>query len=133
VAAVLKSPLGIPRALLTTLLITPVGLLAGVVLLVVLLAVKPDMAAADAVAYSALAVIGLQCLGPGSRAPRRQLALLWGVLLPRREIAMSVALCLGLFALLVFVLPGGAPDTSPFGSLSGDLTQLTSHVRDLFS
>jgi serine/threonine protein kinase len=130
--AILKSPLGIPRALLTTLLVTPVGLLGGAVLLAVLMATGQNMAAADAVAYSALAVIGLQCLGPGSRAPRRQLARLWGVLLPRREVAMAVALCLGLFGLLIFVLPGGAPDTSPFPSLSGDLDHLAGSIRGLF-
>jgi serine/threonine protein kinase len=131
--AILKSPLGIPRALLTTLWVTPMGLLAGAVLLAVLMTTKPAMGAASAVAYSALTVIGLHCLGPGSRAPRRQLARLWGVLLPRREAAMAVALCLALFALLVFVLPGGAPDTSPFPSLSGNLDDLGIRIRALLS
>jgi hypothetical protein len=46
---------------------------------------------------------------------------------------MAVALCLGLFALLVFVLPGGAPDTSPFPSLSGNLDDLGIRIRALLS
>jgi serine/threonine protein kinase len=133
VGAVLKSPLGVPRALLTTVLITPIGLFAGAVLLAVLMVTQPDMAVAKAVAYSSLAAIGLQCLGPGSRAPRRQLARMWGAFLPRREIAMVVALCLGLFALMVVGLSiGQPPDTRPLSALTGDLTDLRNNVRDLF-
>ncbi|MCU1469005.1 MAG: serine/threonine protein kinase [Glaciihabitans sp.] len=130
--AVLKSPLGVPRALLSSLWIVPLGLLAGAVVLIFLMATRPDMGAAQAVAYSALAIIMLQCLGPGSRAPRRQLARVWGALLPRREIAMVVALGLGLFALLVFALAGGqTPDTRPFPALSGDLSGLAGWIRGL--
>ncbi|GAA2093340.1 serine/threonine-protein kinase [Actinomadura alba] len=132
VGAVLKSPLGIPGALLTTLLLTPLGLLAGAILLTVLMASRPDISVDQALTYSTLAVIGLFCLGPGSRAPRRQLARVWGAVLPRREIAMVVAACLGLFALLVFGLSSGAtPDTYPLPSLSGDLSRLRSDIMDL--
>ncbi|WP_222720764.1 serine/threonine-protein kinase [Actinomadura sp. HBU206391] len=132
VGAVLKAPLGIPGALLSTLLLTPLGLLAGGVLLGVLMATQPAMPVAQAVAYSSLAVIGLHCLGPGSRAPRRQLARIWGAVLPRREIAMVVTACLGLFALLVFGLSSGqTPDTQPLHELSGDLSKLRTDIRDL--
>jgi serine/threonine protein kinase len=130
VGAVLKSPLGVPRALLSTLLLTALGLLAGGVLLTVLMVSRAPVA--QAIAYSSLAVIGLHCLGPGSRAPRRQLARVWGAVLPRREIAMVVAACLGLFALLLFGLSSGqTPDTWPLPALSGDLTRLRSDIVGL--
>jgi serine/threonine protein kinase len=132
IGAVLKAPLGVPRALLTTLLVTPVSLMAGAILLPVLLATQVDLTTARAVAYSALAVVGLLCLGPGSRAPRRQLARVWGVFLPRREVAMVVALCLGLFALVVIGLSAGRlPDVRPLAGLTDDLDRLRSDIRQL--
>jgi hypothetical protein len=122
----------VPRALLSTLVLAPLSLLAGAILLGVLMASRPEMPVAQAIAYSSLAVIALHCLGPGSRAPRRQLARVWGAVLPRREAAMLVAVCLGLFALLVFGLSSGEPpDTRPLHGLSGDLSRLRSDIRDL--
>jgi serine/threonine protein kinase len=132
VGAVLKSPFGIPRALLTTLLVTPVALLAGAVLLPALLVTQEQLATATAVSYSGLAVVGLLCLGPGSRSPRRQLARVWGVLLPRRQIAMIVALCLAVFAVVVVAMSvGQSPDLRPLPDLADDLDRFRSDVQQL--
>jgi hypothetical protein len=79
-------------------------------------------------------VIGLLCLAPGSGAPRRQLARIWGALLPRAEAALAGALILGIFAgVLVSLSQRQPPDTTPLDGMSQSLEGLRADVRDLLS
>ncbi len=96
--AAVRTPLHLPGALMSTVLWTSLSLIAGLILLGVLIFAQSDMTASKAIAYSSMAVIGLLCLAPGSGAPRRQLARIWGALLPRAEAALAGALVLGIFA-----------------------------------
>jgi serine/threonine protein kinase len=132
-AAVLKAPLALPRALLTTLMLTPIGLFAGVVLVLVLMVVYPDMTVVRAVTYGAMAVIGLHFLGPGSVGPRRQMARIWATFLPRGELAAIVALALAVFAAVLFGLSAGkTPDLQPL-NFSGDTKTLNGLKSDIQS
>ncbi|WP_433467875.1 protein kinase domain-containing protein [Spirillospora sp. CA-128828] len=134
VAAAFRTPLHLPGALLSTVLWTSLSLIAGLILLGVLIFAQPDMTASKAIAYSSMAVIGLLCLAPGSGAPRRQLARIWGALLPRAEAALAGALILGIFATVLVVLSRNQlPDTTPVGGMSQDLESLRADVRDLVS
>jgi serine/threonine protein kinase len=134
VAAAFKTPLHLPGALVMTILLGTLGILAGFVLLVVLMFAVPDMAASRAIAYSCMAVIGLLCLAPGSGAPRRQLARLWGAVLPRAEAALAGALILGIFATVLVVLSQRQPpDTTPLDGMSQSLEDLRADIRDLVS
>jgi hypothetical protein len=100
-AVIIKSPFSVVKAALVMLLISPLGLMAGGVVLVIAIAAKADMTIARAVAYSAVAFILVTCLGPGSEPARRQLARIWGSIAPRRERAMIVV---GVVGLLTFFL-----------------------------
>ncbi|MFD0691134.1 serine/threonine-protein kinase [Actinomadura fibrosa] len=132
VAAAFKTPLHLPGAVLVTALLAGLSVLAGLILLGVLIFAKSDMSSSRAIAYSAMAVIGLLCLAPGSGAPRRQMARVWGALLPRAEAALAAALILGVFAaVLVGLSQKQPPDTTPLDGMSGDLEQLRSDVHDL--
>ncbi|MEO3827196.1 serine/threonine-protein kinase [Actinomadura sp. B10D3] len=132
VAAAFRTPLHLPGALMSTVLWTSLSVFAGVILLGVLIFAKPDMTASKAIAYSAMAVIGLLCLAPGSGAPRRQLARIWGALLPRAEAALAGALILGIFAtVLVVMSQKQPPDTTPVDGMSQSLEGLRNDVRDL--
>jgi fructose-specific phosphotransferase system IIC component len=92
------------------------------------------MTASTAIAYSSMAVIGLLCLAPGSGAPRRQLARIWGALLPRAEAALAGALILGIFAgVLVALSQRQPPDTTPLDGMSQSLEGLRADVRELVS
>ncbi|MEW2356164.1 serine/threonine-protein kinase [Spirillospora sp. NPDC029432] len=134
VAATLKSPLHLPGALMVTVLLGALGLLAGLILLLVLMFANPDMTASRAIAYSAMAVILLLCLAPGSGAPRRQMARLWGAVMPRAEAAMVGALILGIFAVVLVVLSQQQPpDTTPLNGMSQDLEDLRADIKDLVS
>ncbi|XRQ03930.1 protein kinase domain-containing protein [Actinomadura welshii] len=134
VAAVFRAPLHLPGALMSTVLWTSLSLLAGMILLGVLVFANSGMTASKAIAYSAMAVIGLLCLAPGSGAPRRQLARIWGALLPRAEAALAGALILGIFAAVLAVQSQEQPpDTTPLDGMSQDLESLRSDVRELVS
>jgi hypothetical protein len=98
---IIKSPFSVVKAALVMLLISPLGLIAGGVVLVIAMASKADMTIARAVAYSAVAFILVTCLGPGSDPARRQLARIWGSIAPRRERALIVV---GVVGLLTFFL-----------------------------
>ncbi|MBG6087638.1 serine/threonine protein kinase [Actinomadura viridis] len=131
-AAAFKTPLHLPGAVMMTLLIAPLSLLAGLVLLLVLMFADPGMTASRAIAYSSMAVILLLCLAPGSGAPRRQLARTWGAVLPRTEAAMAGALILGIFAVVLVVLSQQQPpDTTPIDGMGQSLEDLRSEIRDL--
>nr|WP_281186079.1 serine/threonine-protein kinase [Actinomadura kijaniata] len=134
VAAAFKAPLHLPGAALVTALIAPLSLLAGAVLLGVLMFAKPDLGAATAVSYASMVVIALLCLAPGSGAPRRQLARLWGAILPRAEAAVAGVLILGTFAAVLVVLSRqGEPDTTPLPGMSQSLEDLRADIKDLLS
>jgi hypothetical protein len=132
--AAVRTPLHLPGALMSTVLWTSLSLIAGLILLGVLIFAQSEMTASTAIAYSSMAVIGLLCLAPGSGAPRRQLARIWGALLPRAEAALAGALVLGIFAgVLVALSQRQPPDTTPLDGMSQDLEGLRADVRDLMS
>jgi hypothetical protein len=132
VGAAIRSPLHLPGAVLTTALLSGLSLFAGLVLLVVLMFVKPDMGASTATAYAAMLVVLLLSLAPGSGAPRRQLARVWGALLPRSEVALGGTVVVGVFAAVLVVLSlGRPPDTTPVDGMSQSLDDLRGSVRDL--
>ncbi|MFA1539606.1 serine/threonine-protein kinase [Actinomadura monticuli] len=134
VAAAFRTPLHLPAALMSTVLWTSLSLIAGLIMLGVLIFAQSDMTASNAIAYSSMAVIGLLCLAPGSGAPRRQLARVWGALLPRAGAALAAALILGIFAgVLVSLSQRQPPDTTPLDGMSQSLEGLRSDVRDLVS
>ncbi|WP_301175891.1 serine/threonine-protein kinase [Actinomadura geliboluensis] len=134
VAAAFRTPLHLPGALMSTVLWTSLSLLAGLVMLGVLIFAQSDMTASKAIAYSSMAVIGLLCLAPGSGAPRRQLARIWGALLPRAEAALAGALVLGIFAgVLAGLSQRQPPDTTPLDGMGQSLEGLRADVRDLVS
>jgi hypothetical protein len=115
IAATLKSPFKLPRALLTTVFVSPIGVLAGGAVLFVLMVARPEMSVRRYIAFSVAAFILVQCLGPGSESVRRQLARTWGVVAPRREAAIVIAVCLTLVAaFLVTLAPTQVPDLRPF-------------------
>ncbi|MBO2463150.1 serine/threonine-protein kinase [Actinomadura violacea] len=132
VAAAFRTPLHLPGAVMVTALLSALSLFAGLVLLGVLVFAKSDMAASRAIAYAAMAVIALLSLAPGSGAPRRQLARIWGALLPRTEAALAAAVILGIFAaVLVGLSQKQPPDTTPLDGMSQNLESLRSDVHDL--
>ncbi|HEX6469061.1 MAG TPA: serine/threonine-protein kinase [Streptosporangiaceae bacterium] len=115
IAAALSSPLRLPRAALTTVFVSPVGAFAGAVVLFALMVARPDVSVRRSIALSVAAFILVQCLGPGSEPVRRQLARVWGVVAPRREVAIVIAVCLTLVvAFLVTLAPTQVPDLRPF-------------------
>jgi serine/threonine protein kinase len=131
--AVVRTPLALPRALLKTVLLTPIGLFAGVVLILVLMVVYPDMVVVRAITYGSMAVIGLHLLGPGSVGPRRQAARVWATFLPRREPAAVIAVALAVFAVVLFGLSAGkTPDLQPL-NFSGDTKTLNGLKSDIQS
>ncbi|OLT37390.1 hypothetical protein BJF79_29380 [Actinomadura sp. CNU-125] len=134
VAAAFRTPLHLPGALTMTLLLSALSLFAGVVLLAVLIFADPGMAASRAIAWSAMLVIALMSLAPGSGASRRQLARVWGALMPRAEAALIGALIIGIFAaVLVGLSRQQPPDTTPLDGMSQNLESLRSDVHDLVS
>ncbi|MFD0904957.1 serine/threonine-protein kinase [Actinomadura sediminis] len=134
VAAAFRTPLHLPGALTMTVLLSALSVLAGVVLLAVLIFADPGMTASRAIAWSAMLVIALMSLAPGSGAPRRQLARVWGALMPRAEAALAGALIVGIFAAVLAGLSRQQPpDTTPLDGMSQNLESLRSDVHDLVS
>ncbi|WP_433327002.1 serine/threonine-protein kinase [Spirillospora sp. CA-294931] len=129
-AAAVKAPLHLPGALLVTGLLAALASLAGVIVVAGLMFAKPDMQGNRAIAFACMAMIGLLCLAPGSGAPRRQMARMWGAFLPSQGAAAGAAAVVGVFAaVLVGLSQGGTPDTTPMDSVSQDLDNLRSDVR----
>jgi hypothetical protein len=112
---IVRSPFSVVRAGLVMTLISPLALLAAMIVLVIAMASKTDMTIARALSYSAMAFILVTCAGPGSGPARRQLARVWGAVAPRRDRAMIVA---GVVGLLVFFLVSFSlsqtPELRPF-------------------
>ncbi|MFC4906123.1 serine/threonine-protein kinase [Actinomadura gamaensis] len=132
VGAAFRTPLHLPGAVVTTALLSGLSAFAGAILLGVLMFAYPDMTASRAVAYSSMLVIGLLTLAPGSGAPRRQLARVWGALLPRAEVALAGVLVLGIFATVLAVLSQRQPpDTTPVNGMSNNLEHVRGRVEDI--
>jgi serine/threonine protein kinase len=115
VSVVIRSPFSVVRAGLVMALISPLGIFAASIVLVIAMASKTEMTIARALSYAAAAFILVTCLGPGSEPARRQLARVWGTVAPTRERAMIVV---GVVGLLVFFLVSFSlsqtPDLRPF-------------------
>jgi hypothetical protein len=127
IAAALGSPLRLPRAALTTVFVSPIGAFAGAAVLFALMVARPDVSVRRSIALAVAAFILVQCLGPGSEPVRRQLARVWGVVAPRREVAIVIAVCLTLVvAFLVTLAPSQVPDLRPF-----DFVWMTSGLATL--
>jgi hypothetical protein len=131
---IVRSPFSVVRAGLVMALISPVGIFAGVVVLVIALASKTQMTIARGLSFSVVAFIIVQCLGPGSGPARRQLARIWGAVAPRRERAMILV---GVVGLLVFFLVSFSLSQTPefrpfdFSPLDHDLAHLRHQIRGL--
>ncbi|MFC9972194.1 serine/threonine-protein kinase [Spirillospora sp. NPDC127200] len=134
VAAAFKTPLHLPGALMVTALLAGLCAVAAAVMLGVFMFAAPGLTASKAIAYTAMMVVVLLCLAPGSGAPRRQMARLWGAVLPRAEAAMAGALILAVFAAVLVVLSQRQPpNTTPLTGMSQSLEDLRTDVRDLVS
>ncbi|MBW8484476.1 serine/threonine-protein kinase [Actinomadura parmotrematis] len=132
VGAALRTPLHLPGAVMMTALLGGLALCAGAILLGVLMFANADMSAARAIAYAAMLVVALLALAPGSGAPRRQLARVWGGLMPRTEAALAGVLIVGLFAgVLAALSVRQPPDTTPVNGMSRSLENLRGDVNDL--
>jgi hypothetical protein len=131
---IVKSPFLMVRGGFVMALISPIGIVAGVVVLTIALASKTEMTIARALSFSAAAFIIVTCLGPGSEPARRQLARVWGAVAPRRERAWIVV---GVVGLLVFFLVSFSlsqtPELRPFNfpQLNHDLPQMRHWLRTL--
>ncbi|MCW2948857.1 MAG: serine/threonine protein kinase [Actinoallomurus sp.] len=134
VGVIVKSPFSMVRGALTMLLVSPIGVMAGLIVLFIAMAAKTHMTIARALSISVAAFIIVQCLGPGSEPARRQLARMWGSIVPRREQALIVV---GVVGLLVFFLVSFSlsqtPDLRPFDfpAFDHDLAQLRHGIRNL--
>lgn len=132
VGVIVRSPFSVVRSGLVMALISPLGILSGVVVLIIAMASKSEMTIARALSLSAAAFILVTCMGPGSVPARRQLARMWGAIAPRRERAMIVT---GVVGLLVFFLVSfslsQAPELRPFDlpQFNHDLSHLRHQLR----
>ncbi|WP_433182298.1 serine/threonine-protein kinase [Actinoallomurus sp. CA-150999] len=133
-AVIVKSPFSAIRAALGMLLVSPLAIIAGVIVLLIGLGAKAGLTIPRAVALATAAFVIVQCLGPGSEPARRQLARVWGAVLPRRTQALVALAVIGfvVFLLVSFAL-GQTPDLRPFDSkaLTSSLRSLRSGLRDL--
>jgi serine/threonine protein kinase len=131
---IVKSPFSLVRGGLLMALISPIGILAGVVVLGIAMASKTEMTIGRALSFSAAAFIIVTCLGPGSEPARRQLARVWGAVAPQRERAWIVV---GVVGLLVFFLVSFSlsqtPDLRPFNfpQFNKDLANMRHGIRKL--
>jgi serine/threonine protein kinase len=133
-AVIVKSPFSVLRAGLVMALLSPVGIFAALVVLVIALASKSEMTTARALSFSAGAFIIVQCLGPGSQPARRQLVRIWGAVAPRRDRAWIVVGVVGLltFFLVSFSL-SQTPELRPFNfpQFNHDLSHMRHQIRQL--
>jgi hypothetical protein len=134
VGVILRSPFSIVRSGLVMALISPLGIFAALVVLVIAMVSKSEMTIARALSFSAAAFIIVQCLGPGSEPARRQLARIWGAVAPRRDRAWIVVCVVGLlvFFLVSFSL-SQTPELRPFNfpQFNQSLTHLRHQLHSL--
>jgi hypothetical protein len=134
IGVIVKSPFSIVRAGLTMALFGPIGVLAAGIVLVIAMVARTEMSLPRALSLSVAAFILVQCAGPGSEPPRRQLARMWGGVAPHRDRALVVA---GIVGFLIFLLVSfslsQAPDLRPFDfpQFNHDLSQLRHTLRHL--
>lgn len=119
---VLSAPWTLARSVLTTLFVAPLLLfIAGMAAAAAIIA----MGAAQlqlAAAVAAGVFIALNCLGPGSRAPRRELNRILNAIAPTRFMSAAATVVLGAFAaamvsLALLKAPAFWPITDPHGLL----------------
>jgi Protein kinase domain len=131
---IVRSPFSLVRGGLVMALVSPVGIFAAIVVLVIAMASKTEMTIARALSFSAAAFIIVSCLGPGSGPARRRLGRIWGGVAPQRERALIVVAVVGLlvFFLVSFSL-SQTPDLRPlnFPQFNHDLSQLRHQIRSL--
>lgn len=131
---IVRSPFSVVRSGLVMALISPLAILAGVVVLFIAMLAKSEMTIARALSLSVAAFILVTCLGPGSEPARRQLVRIWGAVAPQRERAWIVV---GVVGLLVFFLVSFSlsqtPELRPFNfpQFNQDLKDLRHYLRDL--
>ena len=95
---VLSTPWALARSILLTMLVAPFLLLIAAVVTVVLITVMRGSQLLVVGAYGAGVFAALNCLGPGSRAPRRQLNRLFNAIAPTRLAGAAAAIMLGALA-----------------------------------
>ncbi|MDX6738991.1 bifunctional serine/threonine protein kinase/MFS transporter [Actinocorallia sp. A-T 12471] len=124
----LRTPLHLPRTLISTAIIALTNLVLGMLLAAVL--VGFGQGGTTSVAVGVVLAVFLQFWGMGGTATRRQLARIWGGVLPRREPAMIAVLCVGAaVAVLVLMVYNAVPDPGAFGSFANWLEDARSTVR----
>src|SRR6266516_2752466 len=95
---VASAPWALARSVLVTVLLAPpLMLIAGVAAVAAIIAMGSSQLPLAA-AYAAGVFMALNCVGPGSRAPRRELNRVFGAIAPTRLAAAAVTLMLGFFA-----------------------------------
>lgn len=118
----LSAPWALARSVLTTFFVAPLLLfiasMAAVAAIIVMGAAQLPLAAA----FAAGVFIALNCVGPGSRAPRRQLNRFLNALAPTRFMSAAATVVLGAFAaamvsLALLKAPAFWPVTDPHGLL----------------
>ncbi|ROO83284.1 serine/threonine protein kinase [Actinocorallia herbida] len=110
----LRTPLHLPGTLIGTAVITLANLLLG--MLVATGLVVAGQRGNTAVTIGVVLAVFLQFWGMGGTGSRRQLARIWGGVLPRREPALIAVLCVGAaVAVLALMVYDSAPDPGAFG------------------
>jgi hypothetical protein len=125
---IIKTPVAAVRALLVTVLVTPLGALVGFVVGVVYMLTPPEPPASQVGTVAMGTFVVVACLGPGGKAPRRQLARVWSAVLRRRQQAM---VAVGVIALVVLFMLSFAFTVFPdWGPLSDNPFKWLVAVRD---
>jgi predicted Ser/Thr protein kinase len=121
----LSAPWTLARSILVTLLVAPLGLfVAGVAAVAAIIAAHGTQLPVVG-AYAAGLFMALSCLGPGSRAPRRQLNRVFNAIAPTRLARVAATIILGsLAAALVSLAMIKVPVYWPVGDPLGLLTRL---------
>jgi hypothetical protein len=94
----LSAPWALARSILLTMLVAPLLLLIAAVVAVALIIAMRGSQLLVVGAYAAGVFAALNCLGPGSRAPRRQLNRLFNAIAPTRLAGVAAAIVLGALA-----------------------------------
>jgi serine/threonine protein kinase len=131
---IVRSPFSVVRSGLVMALISPLAILAAVVVLFIAMLAKSEITIARALSLSVAAFIIVTCLGPGSEPARRQLVRIWGAVAPQRERAWIVV---GVVGLLVFFVVSFSLSQTPelrplnFPQFNQDLRDLRHYLREL--
>ncbi len=94
----LSAPWALARSILLTMLVAPLLLLIAAVVAVALIIVMRGSQLLVVGAYAAGVFAALNCLGPGSRAPRRQLNRMFNAIAPTRLAGVAATIVLGALA-----------------------------------